>query len=68
MVCESMSLVAGKPYSYKLLHSELKSVEKLVFTLQEYGSIEGYSQTIIRFKTLYQLMVVTEFFIINFIV
>lgn len=44
MVCESMSLVAGKPYSYKLLHSELKSMEKLLFTLKEYGSIEGYSQ------------------------
>lgn len=68
MVCASMCLVAGKPYSYKLLHGELKSLEKLLFIMQEYGSIEGYSQTMIRFKTLYQLMVMTEFFNISLVV
>lgn len=68
MVCVSMSLAAGEPYSYKSLPSELKSMEKLLFTLQEYGSFEGYSQTIIRFKTLYQLMVMTDFFSVNVVV
>lgn len=60
-----MSPVAGKPYCYKLLHSELKSMEKFLFTLKEYGSVEGYSQTIIGFKTLSQLM--TDFFIITLV-
>lgn len=68
MVCESISLVAGEPYSYKLLHSEVKSMEKLVFTLKGYGSVEDYSQTVIGFKTLYQLMLMTEFFIISLVV
>lgn len=68
MVCESMSLVAGKPYSYKFSHSELKSMEKLLFTLQEYGSVEAYSQIMIIFKSLHLLMVTTEIFSINLVV
>ena len=43
-------------------------MEKLLFTLQEYGSIQVHSQTIIRFKILYQLMVMTEFFSTNLVV
>lgn len=68
MVCVSMSLIAGKPYSYKLLHSTVKSMEKLLFTLQEYGSIQVRSQTMIRFKILYQLVVITEFFSTNLVI
>lgn len=68
MVCVSMSLIAGKPYSYKLLHSRGKSMEKLLFTLQEYGSVQVHSQTVIGFKILYQLVVITEFFSTNLVV
>lgn len=34
-----------------------------MFTLQEYGSIQVYSQTIIIFKILYQLVVTTDFLV-----
>lgn len=43
-------------------------MEKLLFTLQEYGSVQVHSQTVIGFKILYQLVVITEFFSTNLVV